>query len=87
MWAVTLIIDGQTRLKTLPLKWSDYDRTERSILIDELRQLCITELKKRSSSFSVRLEFSEVPRQLEDMLIDLGGDENPEFTWGTIPSQ
>jgi hypothetical protein len=84
MWRVTFVLDDQTRLKTIPVNWADYPRSDRAVLIDELRRLCTRDLKRYSPT-RFRLEFHGLPSQLLAMLAEIGGQDNADFTWGLIP--
>jgi len=85
LWRTTFRLDDGTHLKTIPFAWGEFSATNQDIAISELRQLCISELKKAGLRYRLHLEFSEMPRTLEDMLTDLAGEDNPDFTWGKIP--
>ena len=83
LWQTTLIVDDRIRVKTLPSPWKDLQPTQQSQVIAQLRRLVIAELKKPSDK-GLRLEFESIPKKLREMLVDIGGEDNPDFTWGHL---
>jgi hypothetical protein len=50
-----------------------------------IRQAAVAEIK-RSPGHRIRLEFNAIPDDLDRMLADLAGRDNPHFVWVEEPA-
>ena len=77
----TLVLDDGTRLKPIYIDWSKLSPEQRELTLAKIKQVSIEELKGLQPGQRLRLEFNDIPDDLEDMLTSLGGEGNPEFEW------
>jgi hypothetical protein len=84
LWQTTLVLNDGTRLKTIAIDWKRLTSEQRSIVIAEVRRLAIRELKSQRARAKVHLEFSSIPKELRQMLVDLAGEDNPDFSWSVM---
>lgn len=82
LWRTTLVVDGNLRVKTLAIPWKELAAEQQKEVIEHLRRLTVAELKNLPSGMRLRLEFESIPKRLRQMLVDVAGDDNPEFQWG-----
>lgn len=76
----TLVLEDGTRLKHLYIPWRGLSGAQREMVLERLRQVLIAEVK-RGGWKRLRLEFNEIPPELEQMLLDLFGSDNPDVEW------
>ncbi|WP_447602835.1 hypothetical protein [Nitrospira sp. Nam80] len=84
LWKTTFVLDDGRRLKTIPIEWNKLTLKQQSTAISELRRLIIKELKTLPTASRLHLEFSDIPPELRAILVDIGGEANPDFTWGIV---
>ncbi|MDW8098830.1 MAG: hypothetical protein RML36_04990, partial [Anaerolineae bacterium] len=78
--STTLVLDDGTRLKHLYIPWRDLNPWQREMVVERLKQALVAEVK-RGGWKRLRLEFNEIPPELDQMLADLFGRDNPDVEW------
>jgi hypothetical protein len=78
--SITLVLDDGTRVKHLYIPWDDLTPQQRQMAVEAIRQAAIAEIK-RPDRKRIRLEFNEIPDELDQVLAALAGRDNPEFEW------
>lgn len=76
----TLVLDDDTRLKRLYIPWRHLSGAQREMTLARLKQALIAEVK-RGGWKRLRLEFNEIPAELEQMLLEVFGSDNPDVEW------
>ena len=76
----TLVLDDGTRLKHLYIPWRHLSSAQREMTLARLKQALIAEVK-RGGWKRLRLEFNELPAELEQMLLEVFGSDNPDVEW------
>ncbi len=79
----TLVLDDGTRLKHLYIPWRNLNPWQREMVVARLKQALIAEVKGGGWK-RLRLEFNEIPPELEQMLVDLFGRGNPDVEWAEV---
>jgi len=77
---VTLVLKDGTRVKPVYIPWGDLTSEQRWMVVEAIRQAAIAEIK-RPGRGRIRFEFNEIPDELEQMLVELVGRDNPDFEW------
>ncbi len=83
--ATTLVLKDGTRVKPIVIPWADLTPRQREMVLAAIRQAAVAELK-RSQGHRIRLEFNAIPDDLDRMLADLAGRDNPHFVWVEEPA-
>jgi hypothetical protein len=78
--AVTLVLTDGTRVKPIYIPWADLTLRQRQMALEAIKQAAIAEIK-RPGRKRIRFEFNEIPDELDHMLADLVGRDNPDFEW------
>jgi hypothetical protein len=76
----TLVLEDGTRLKHLYIPWRNLRGAQREMTLARLKQALIAEVK-RGGWKRPRLEFNEIPADLEQMLGEVFGWDNPDVEW------
>ncbi|GIV82921.1 MAG: hypothetical protein KatS3mg051_2275 [Anaerolineae bacterium] len=76
----TLVLDDGARLKRLYIPWRHLSGAQREMTLARLKQALIAEVK-RGGWKRLRLEFNELPAELEQMLLEVFGSDNPDVEW------
>jgi hypothetical protein len=79
----TLVLDDGTRLKHLYIPWRGLNPWQREMVVARLKQALIAEVKGGGWK-RLRLEFNEIPAELEQMLVELFGRGNPDVEWAEV---
>lgn len=79
--ATTLVLDDGVRLKHLVIPWERLQPWQRAMTVARLKQALIAELRQGGR---LRLEFNAIPTDLEQMLIEVAGTDNPDITWTAV---
>lgn len=79
----TLVLDDGTRVKHLYIPWRDLTPWQREMVLERLKQALIAEVKREGWT-RLRLEFNEIPEELEQMLVELFGSGNPDVEWEEV---
>jgi hypothetical protein len=83
--ATTLVLEDGTRVKPIVIPWADLTPRQRAMALAAIRQAAIAELK-RSPGKRIRLEFNAIPDDLDRMLAELAGRDNPHVVWVEEPT-
>lgn len=83
--ATTLVLKDGTRVKPIYIPWDDLTPKQRQMALAAIRQAAMAEIK-RSKGNRIRLEFNAIPDDLDRMLADLAGRDNPHFVWVEEPA-
>jgi hypothetical protein len=78
--AVTLVLDDGTRVKPIYIPWHDLTLQQQQMALEAIKRAAIAEIK-RPGRERIRLEFNEIPDELDQMLVALVGRDNPDFEW------
>ena len=78
--ATTLVLTDGTRVKPISIPWDDLTPKQQQMALEAIRQAAIAEIK-RPGRKRIRFEFNEIPDELEQMIADLVGWDNPDFEW------
>ena len=78
--AVTLVLTDGTRVKPVYIPWEALTPGQRQMALEAIRQAAIAEIR-RPGRQRIRFEFNEIPDELDQMLADLVGRDNPDFEW------
>ncbi len=78
--SVTLVLKDGTRVKPIYIPWENLTPRQRQMALEAIRQAAIAEIK-RPGRKRIRFEFNEIPDDLDQMLADLAGRDNPNFEW------
>jgi hypothetical protein len=81
MLSTTFILDDGTRVKAIFINWNDFTSSQVALVLDKIRDTCIQELKELGERSTLLLEFNEIPRELDEMLTNLVGADNPDIRW------
>jgi hypothetical protein len=79
--ATTLVLDDGTKLKPIYLEWDDLNSEERDLALGKIKQMIIEEVKKLRAGEKLRLEFSSIPDDLDEMLTSVAGKGSSEVEW------
>ncbi|MCS7221965.1 MAG: hypothetical protein N0A15_11880, partial [Anaerolineae bacterium] len=78
--STTLVLEDGTRLKHLYIPWRGMNPWQRGMVVERLKQALVAEVR-RGGWKRLRLEFNEIPWELEQMLAELFGRDNPDVEW------
>jgi hypothetical protein len=81
--ATTLVLDDGTRVKPIYIPWEELTPGQRQMALEAIRQAAIAEIR-RPGRQRIRFEFNAIPDELEQMLADLAGRDNPDFEWAEV---
>ncbi len=74
-----MLSDG-TRVKSISIPWADLTPPQRQMALEAIRQAVIAEIK-RPGRKRIRLEFNQIPDDLDQMLVELVGQDHPDLEW------
>jgi len=77
----TFILDDGTRLKPIYIQWKDLSPEQTQVALAAIKRVVTEELKNLSAGSRLRLEFNEIPDELDEMLAGIAGRDNKEFEW------
>ena len=77
---VTLVLDDGTRVKPISIPWEALTPEQRQMAVEAIRQAAVEEVKQAGGK-KVRLEFNEIPDELDQALAEFAGRDNPHFEW------
>jgi len=80
----TLVLKDGTRVRVLRIPWDDLTEEQQERVLAAIRQAAVQAIKA-SGGARVRFEFNAVPDDLDALLRDLAGPENPRFEWVEVP--
>jgi len=78
--AVTLVLTDGTRVKPVYIPWEALTPGQRQMALEAIKRAAIAELR-RPGWKRIRFEFNAIPDELDQMLADLVGRDNPDFEW------
>jgi len=81
--AVTLTLTDGTRVKPVDIPWEELTLGQRRMALEAIKQAAIAEIK-RPGRPRIRFEFNAIPDELEQLLADLAGRDNPGFEWAEV---
>jgi len=77
---VTLVLDDGTRVKHISIPWEVLTPEQRQMAVEAIRQAAVEEVKQAGGK-RVRLEFNQIPDELDQALAEFAGRDNPDFEW------
>jgi hypothetical protein len=77
---VTLVLDDGTRVKPISIPWEALTPEQWQMAVETIRQAAVEEVKQAGGK-KVRLEFNEIPDELDQALAEFAGRDNPHFEW------
>ena len=81
--ATTLVLDDGTRVKPIYIPWEALTANQRQIALAAIKHAAISEIK-RPERKRIVFEFNEIPQDLDQMMADLVGRDNPDFEWKRV---
>ncbi len=78
--AVTLVLTDGTRVKPIYIPWADLTPKQRQMALEAIREAAIAEIQ-RPGRKRIRFEFNAIPDELDRLLAELAGRDNPDFEW------
>jgi hypothetical protein len=81
--ATTLVLTDGTRVKPVFIPWEELTPGQRQMALEAIKQAAIAEIK-RPGRQRIRFEFNAIPDELDQMLADLAGRDNPDFAWAEV---
>lgn len=78
--SVTLVLTDSTRVKPISIPWEDLTPQQRRMAVEAIKQAAIAEIQ-RPGRKRIRFEFNAIPDELDRMLADLAGWDNPDVEW------
>lgn len=76
----TLLLKDGTRVKPVPVPWEALTSAQRQIALDAIKAAAIAEIRQHRDK-RIRFEFNAIPDELDELLADLAGRDNPGFEW------
>ncbi len=80
MLRTTLLLKDGMRVKVVPVPWEALTPAQRQIALDAIKAAAIAEIREHRDK-RIRFEFNAIPDELDQMLADLAGRDNPDFEW------
>jgi hypothetical protein len=78
--STTLTLKDGTRVKPIYIEWVLLTPEQRQIVLSSIKQAAISEIRQHRSA-RIRFEFNEIPADLDHMMRDLVGVNNPDFMY------
>ena len=78
--ATTLVLTDGTRVKPVFIPWEELTPGQRQMALEAIKQAAIAEIR-RPGRQRIRFEFNAIPDDLDQLLADLAGQDNPDFEW------
>lgn len=76
----TLLLKDGTRVKPVSVPWEVLTPAQQQIALDAIRVAAIAEIREHRNR-RIRFEFNVISEELDQMLADLAGRDNPGFEW------
>jgi hypothetical protein len=76
----TLVLKDGTRVKPIYIEWALLTPEQRRITLSFIKEAAISEFRQHRNA-RIRFEFNEVPLELDQMMRDLVGVNNPDFVY------
>lgn len=80
MLGVTLLLDDGTRVKPIYIEWDTLSLAQRQIALDTIKAAAIAEIRQHRDKH-IRFEFNTLPDELDQMMADLVGRDNPDLEY------
>jgi hypothetical protein len=81
--ATTLVLTDGTRVKPVFIPWEELTPGQRQMALEAIKQAAIAEIR-RPGRQRIRFEFNAIPDDLDQLLADLAGRDNPDFAWAEV---
>ncbi|MBV1800635.1 hypothetical protein [Siccirubricoccus sp. G192] len=81
MLATTFVLTEGVRLKPVFIEWSGLTKRQQTLALARVRQVCTDEVRALPSGSRLHVEFNEMTDDLHQLLIEVAGENNPDFTW------
>lgn len=81
--ATILTLKDGTRVKPIYIEWALLTPIQRKIALSYIKATAISEIKEHRR-VAIRFEFNELPDDLDRMMRDLVGIDNPDFTYAQV---
>ncbi|NLF10246.1 MAG: hypothetical protein GX597_00485, partial [Anaerolineaceae bacterium] len=78
--STTLVLKDGTRVKPIYIEWVFLTPEQRQIVLSFIKQAAVSEIREHGGA-RIRFEFNEIPDDLERMMTNLVGVNNPDFTY------
>jgi len=78
--STTLVLKDGTRVKPIYIEWALLTPEQRQIVLSSIKQAAISEIEQHGDA-RIRFEFNEIPDDLDRMMKDLVGMNNPGFKY------
>lgn len=78
--ATTFVLNDGTRVKPIYIPWDELTPRQRAMALEAVKEAAIAEIR-RPGRKRIRFEFDQIPDDLDRMLADLAGRDNPDFEW------
>jgi hypothetical protein len=79
----TITLKDGTRVKPIYIEWALLTPEQRQIALSFIKQAAISEIGRQRSA-RIRFEFNEIPADLDHMMRDLVGVNNPGFVYAQV---
>lgn len=83
MLATTLLLGDGTRVKPVYVQWDRLTDRQRQMALAAIRSAAITEIREHRNS-PIRFEFNALPEDLNALMADLVGQDNPDFVYAQV---
>jgi len=80
MLGVTLLLGDGTRVKPIYIEWDTLTYPQRQVALDAIKAAAIAEIRQHRDK-PIRFEFNALPDDLDQMMADLVGRDNPDFEY------
>lgn len=81
--STTLLLDDGTRVKPISVPWEVLSSAQQQLALDMIKAAAVAEIHQHSDK-RIRFEFNEIIEELESMLLDLVGRDNPGFEFALV---
>lgn len=83
MLRTTLVLKDGTRVKPVSVPWEVLTPVQQQIALDAIKTAAIAEIREHRDK-RIRFEFNTIPDELDQMLVELAGWDNPGFEWEEV---
>jgi hypothetical protein len=83
MLGVTLTLDDGVRVKPIYIEWDTLTSLQRQMALDAIKAAAIAEIRQHRDKY-IRFEFNALPDDLDQMMADLVGQDNPDFGYAQV---
>lgn len=80
MLGTTLLLDDGTRVKPVYIEWDALSDRQRQMALTAVKSAAIAEIRLHRDS-PIRFEFNAMPDDLKALMVDLVGEDNPDFVY------